>query len=202
VSLVDQALDEGRPDEPRSPGDEDLHDSRRVSAPRQDGAGLDLGVVADHGQAVDLGGSPHDRAGPDDRFAHRRALADARARQDQRSVDDGSGFDDGGVTHPRSRHLGGVVHLGGGGHRRVGAGGAVEVVETGLQVGGGGAGIDPAAGPFEGVEGAVGDHGREHLPLDRHLAARFDAAEHRRLEHVGAAVDPVGGGILTGVASR
>ena len=58
----------------------------------------------------------------------------------------------------------------------------------------GGADVEPVGGGREGVElPAPGQQAGERLPLDRHRPAGRDVIEHRRLEDVGAGVDPVGG---------
>ena len=64
------------------------------------------------------------------------------------------------------------------------------------------AGVEPVVVGGQREQRAVGDHGRERLPLDRHPPAGRDAVEHRRLEHVGAGVDEVGRRRRRAAASR
>jgi hypothetical protein len=132
----------------------------------------------------------------DDRVADRRTLADGGAGQDKAcSIAAPASTEVPPPTQERSIVASGATVCRRG-DRWLGASGAVEVLEAGLQVGGGRARVDPPTGPFEGEQRAVGDHGGEHLALDRHLAAGLDPVEHRRFEHVGAAVDPVGGRLV------
>ena len=82
----------------------------------------------------------------------------------------------------------------GGDGRRSLAPDPVDQVEHRRQVLAGSTGVDPVgAAVVAGEQGALGDHARKRLPLDRDLPALRDAGEDRRLEHVGPGVDEVGG---------
>ena len=63
-------------------------------------------------------------------------------------------------------------------------------------------GVDPVVVGRHRVEAPAGGHARERLALDRHPAARRDALEHARLEHVGAGVDEVARRCRPAAASR
>ena len=54
--------------------------------------------------------------------------------------------------------------------------------------------VDPVGVALQRVQAArLLEHARERLPLDRHGETRGDAGQHRRLQHVGARVDPMRG---------
>ena len=137
------------------------------------GPGPDDGAV-DHGPAADLRprqqhGVAHHRARLDVAAAHQHGVRrPPRRRPTTADVDD--------------RRLGGAPV-------------PVDQVELGLQVGGGRAGVDPVGVGVHGEQAAVAHHLREGGPLDRHPAPGRDPLQHRRLEHVGAGVDPVGRGL-------
>ena len=80
---------------------------------------------------------------------------------------------------------------------------AGEHVGVRLQVLLGRADVDPVGVARHRVEAArLLEHARERLALDRDRQPLGDALQHRRLEHVGAGVDPVGGRLALAAASR
>ena len=74
----------------------------------------------------------------------------------------------------------------------------VQVVEVGLQIGRGGAGVEPVGVIGACEEAAVAHHGRKRLPLYRHPSPFGDPGEHGRLEHVGPRIDFVGRRLVPG----